>query len=1002
MHPGHSYSLIFPSWQVETFQSSTLHRLFFIPFVSTYRADNCAFGRVDLKCTAALINETNSPCNFWKRYSHPLLNDCHTMTDFADPQVGLRRRHQARLFQPSDNDDNNPDGAEPDSGASENGEERAPRNNVTPLIGPQQPAALRARTPPPLQANNAVRITNGNALGASPNGTVSRWYCLLSTIVMILAVVVAPPSTHSSLSSLILVDHPNTGGNLSKSSIDESHKGTIGKPPRKGQGTATTDVGENRPRNPPEVADSEDWMSWMSSLYLWWQESPIEEKADRRGRKEKGINKKKIQHQGNDHANRAWWARFVKIPDSRSDDPKERNYSSLRSVVAILSDWAPVSVREFFRDGHYERYIQWVDPVLLHPTSTTTTDIIDKVLKSTPRLLIIANFMLAMTYLLHSAVAVWFLGPRHPQQGYLANRGNTPTNLPQNMPPGMVVDWPHSSAGARERMGGFLVFKLLLISAVVAPDTLDLLILLTWYTWLSCLRSLDHLAFTTTTHLAALGHSPRAGAVQLLFLVLGCDIVAAASCVALFHAAGLDMVLLLTCDCALLGADLLSHILKYFQCVLEDTHTSSIRGMEARQLQLHEVLTSSSSNNNSVEEQLHVDHSARHASVDDDIAEEDLRLRRPSSMTNTEVQLESRRLDRRMETMELLHARRLSVLDAVIFSLDLICHMLTIAHFCHIWSLHGVQFTLIDGVLALHLHSAVSTACRKIAQRRNVYSIARDLQGQFPNATDEELKKASSAGDVCCICLGTMSSGGHVKKVKCGHLYHTHCLREIVERAQSLHAARCPLCRASLMDGRNASYDGSSGLDRNNLVAVAPPRQLRPNDVPANELTAPMQQGAETGNERALFRFSTETILPVWLPVPAFSFEVVRRPPMVVPGPPLVTPPRQADPAEISPPAEDKDNVNLRERNGNERDTPQQEEPQQEATETSFLRRLLVLAGAIPMSPEEEARALAQLVDMFPQYDRSDLLRELRSRGSAEAVAEAVLMGVFSGIPRGD
>lgn len=32
----------------------------------------------------------------------------------------------------------------------------------------------------------------------------------------------------------------------------------------------------------------------------------------------------------------------------------------------------------------------------------------------------------------------------------------------------------------RERLGGYLLFKLLLISAVVDPDTLDLLILLSW------------------------------------------------------------------------------------------------------------------------------------------------------------------------------------------------------------------------------------------------------------------------------------------------------------------------------------------------------------------------------------------------------------------------------------------------------------------------------------------------------------------------------------------
>ena len=53
------------------------------------------------------------------------------------------------------------------------------------------------------------------------------------------------------------------------------------------------------------------------------------------------------------------------------------------------------------------------------------------------------------------------------------------------------------------------------------------------------------------------------------------------------------------------------------------------------------------------------------------------------------------------------------------------------------------------------------------------------------------------------------------------------------------------------------------------------------------------------------------------------------------------------------------------------------------------------------MSPEEEAIAMEQLVDMFPQYERSDLLRELRARRSAEAVVESVLLGVFSGVARG-
>lgn len=242
----------------------------------------------------------------------------------------------------------------------------------------------------------------------------------------------------------------------------------------------------------------------------------------------------------------------------------------------------------------------------------------------------------------------------------------------------------------------------------------------------------------------------------------------------------------------------------------------------------------------------------------------------------------------------------------------------------------------------------------------------------FEDATEIELSKSTDV--FCCICLGTMSTGS-VKKVGCGHFYHTHCLREVVERARSIEAAKCPLCRASVLNGE--------------------PPEAPPSEEEANNNNGNNNTNTVVG-EDALFRFSTEGILPAWMPLPAFSFEVVRRPAVDANSNNNATQTDRAD-----------ENDNSLGENPAEESEQQRQQPrappqqQQQQRQPSFFRRLLILAGVVPMSAEEERAALEQLVDMFPQYDRADLLRELRSRGSSEGVVESVLMGVFQGVTRG-
>jgi len=293
---------------------------------------------------------------------------------------------------------------------------------------------------------------------------------------------------------------------------------------------------------------------------------------------------------------------------------------------------------------------------------------------------------------------------------------------------------------------------------------------------------------------------------------------------------------------------------------------------------------------------------------------------------------------------------------------------------------------------------------KKIAERRNLHRIQREIDSKFPDATDLEIRKASAAGDVCCICLNTMLIG-EIKKVPCGHLFHTNCLRHVLERERSFDVAKCPLCRASLVTGRHEQVSRVLGPQ---VAAVGLGNNEADNRQPAIE--------------QSLMRFSTENIFPAWIPLPNFAFEVVRRETVTVVDPANPNPPNvgwwqrflrrggqvQAVPQDETVADANDNEGNAQEEivdvnddnadgNGNNEVVQAQEQQQQ----PSFWRQMLILLGFVPLTPEEEAVALDQLTEMFPQYDRADLLRELRDRRSIEAVAESILLGLFQGIPRG-
>ncbi|XP_017073368.1 E3 ubiquitin-protein ligase HRD1 isoform X2 [Drosophila eugracilis] len=65
----------------------------------------------------------------------------------------------------------------------------------------------------------------------------------------------------------------------------------------------------------------------------------------------------------------------------------------------------------------------------------------------------------------------------------------------------------------------------------------------------------------------------------------------------------------------------------------------------------------------------------------------------------------------------------------------------------------------------------------------------RNMNTLYPNATPEELRQSDN---ICIICREDMIN--HSKKLPCGHIFHTTCLRSWFQRQQT-----CPTCRLNIL-----------------------------------------------------------------------------------------------------------------------------------------------------------------------------------------------------------
>lgn len=169
----------------------------------------------------------------------------------------------------------------------------------------------------------------------------------------------------------------------------------------------------------------------------------------------------------------------------------------------------------------------------------------------------------------------------------------------------------------------------------------------------------------------------------------------------------------------------------------------------------------------------------------------------------------------------------------------------------------------------------------------------------YPDATAEEL---ASSDNICIICREDMVSSS--KKLPCGHIFHTICLRSWFQRQQT-----CPTCRLNILRTPVAaqSQPVNAAGGGNNAAAVPAAAAAAP---------APAGQNNQPAGIRITFNTAAGVAQPaqaqlngghpqMMIPPPMFNFPGMMMPPpglvagggaMMPPPPPFMIPPPPVPP----------------------------------------------------------------------------------------------------------
>lgn len=134
-----------------------------------------------------------------------------------------------------------------------------------------------------------------------------------------------------------------------------------------------------------------------------------------------------------------------------------------------------------------------------------------------------------------------------------------------------------------------------------------------------------------------------------------------------------------------------------------------------------------------------------------------------------------------------LWERKATIIYHTDLSMELLSLSINFVHHLHMLFSGNIWLSMASLVICMQLRYIFSEIQKRIKRHKNYCRVVANMEAKFAQATTEELRKHE---DSCAICWEDMESA---RKLPCGHMFHSGCLRSWLEQDTT-----CPTCRKQL------------------------------------------------------------------------------------------------------------------------------------------------------------------------------------------------------------